>query len=189
MYAKLAALSLGRERKPLSDLHGCQQWWWLCMEVCHLLWELYRKIQVPSSFSHLKKVCIIYRFVKFTTSSLAVTALSVSTVGTVWWQGHYTFTFLLIKIWQLPTYILTFSAFVSVLSKQPKHTSCTWHTHCFHSMILQATCCVSTFPIHTCPSTCDVTHFTRTYSPPFTTWCNWNIIILLNSCQHLILAC
>jgi len=72
MYAKLAALSLGAECEPLSDLHGCQQWWWLCMEVCHILWELYRKLQVPSSLSHLKKVCIIYSIVKFTTSSHAV---------------------------------------------------------------------------------------------------------------------
>jgi len=98
MYAKLAALSLGAECEPLSDLHGCQQWWWLCMEVCHLLWELYRKLQMPSSFSHLKKVCIIYSIVKFTTSSHAVTALSISIVGTVWCQGHYTFTFLLRKV-------------------------------------------------------------------------------------------
>lgn len=161
MYAKLAALSLGRECQPLSDLHGCQQWWWLCMEVCHLLYELYTKLQVPSSLSHLKKVCVIYHIVKFTTSSHAVTALSVSTTGTVWWQDHYTFTFLPRKIWQLRTYILTFSTSVSVTSKQPKHTSCTWHTHCLHSMILQATCCLSNFPIHTCPSTCDVTHFNQ----------------------------
>lgn len=147
MYAKLAAFSLGREGEPLSDLHGCQQWWWLCMEACHLIWELYRKLQMSSSLSHLKKVCIIYCFVKFTTGSHAVTALSINTVGTVWWQGHYTFIFLLRKIWPLPTYILMFSTSVSVISKQPKHTSCTWHTHCLHSMILQATCCVSNFPI------------------------------------------
>jgi len=83
--------------------------------------------EIPGAiiFEYLKKVCIIYRTVKFTTSSHAVTALSVSTVGTVWWQGHYTFTFLLRNIWQLPTYILMFSTSVSVISKQPKHTSCT----------------------------------------------------------------
>jgi hypothetical protein len=35
------------------------------------------------------------------------------------------------------------------------------HTHCLHSMIPQATCCVSNFPIHICLSTCDVTHFNQ----------------------------
>jgi hypothetical protein len=45
------------------------------MEVCHLLWELYRKYQVPSSLSPLKEVCIICCTVKFTTNSQAVTAL------------------------------------------------------------------------------------------------------------------
>jgi len=63
MHEKLAALNLGREYEPLSDLHGCQQWWWLCMEVFHLLWELYRKFQVPSSLSIWRK------FVSFTALS------------------------------------------------------------------------------------------------------------------------
>ena len=95
------------------------------MEACHLIWELYRKRKVPPSLSYLKEVCIIYHFVKFTTSSHAVTALSVSTVGTVWRQGHYTFIFLLRRTWQLPSYILMFSTSVCVISKQPKHTFCT----------------------------------------------------------------
>jgi hypothetical protein len=122
-----------------------------CMKIYHLLGNCTGNSNCHHLLSCLKKVCIIYHIVKFTTSSHAVIALSVRTVGTMWWQGYYTFTFSLRKIWQLPTYILMF-IHVSVISKPPKHTSCTSHictctctyvqvhTHYLHSMVFKATC-------------------------------------------------
>lgn len=136
------------------------------------------------------QVRIIYRTVKFTTSFHAVTALYVCTVGTWWWQGHYTFTFLLRKIWQLQTYILTFSTSVSVISKHQKHTSCTWHTHTVFILwyLRQPAVWVTSQYTSVFQPAMSLTS-TRTCSPLFTTWCNWNVVIPLNSCQHVILVC